>query len=276
MNAPNLDRLCIHQVTLLEQCDFRESVECLARNGVFNTAVWRQKLDAYGLDEAKRALSDSGVNAPIFCSGGFLTSSDPSAFQTSLDDNRRWLDQAAKLGAKVMVTLTGGLDPEKPDLAAARAQALEGLERLIPEARAAGVRLGLEPLHPMVCGLRSVLSTLADANDWLDQLGADDVMGITLDSYALWWDPALEREIERAGSRIISFHISDWLPTTEDVRLDRGMIGDGLIDNRLIRSWVERAGFDGLIEVEIFSKKDWWRRDPDLVVQTIKERFQTT
>lgn len=275
MTPPDRDRLCIHQVTLLERCDFRQSVECLARNGVFKTAIWRDMLDAAGLKVAKRALADSGVDAPVFCSAGFLTASSPEAFTKALDDNRRRFEQAAELGAKVIVTLTGGLDPAAPDLDAARKRAEDGLASLAPDARAAGVRLALEPLHPMVCGLRSVLSTLADANDWLDRLDADDVFALTVDSYALWWDPALEREIARAGKRIASFHVSDWLPETRDVRLDRGMPGDGLIDNRKIRSWIERAGFDGMIEVEIFSKNDWWQRDPDEVVQTIKDRYPT-
>ena len=107
----------------------------------------------------------------------------------------------------------------------------------------------------------------------LDRLDADDVFGLTVDSYALWWDPALEREITRAGARLASFHVSDWLPETRDVRLDRGMPGDGLIDNRKIRSWIESTGFYGMIEVEIFSKYDWWQRDPDEVVRTIKDRY---
>ena len=280
MTPPDPDRLCIHQVTLLERTDFRQSVDCLARNGVFKTAIWRDMLDAAGLKAAKRALADSGVEAPVFCSAGFLTACDPEAFAKALDDNRRRFEQAAELGAKTIVTLTGGLVPETsgrgpgtPDLDTARKRAFDGLASLAPDARAAGVRLALEPLHPMVCGLRSVLSTLADANDWLDRLDADDVFALTVDSYALWWDPALEREITRAGARLASFHVSDWLPETRDVRLDRGMPGDGLIDNRKIRSWVEQAGFDGMIEVEIFSKFDWWKRDPDEVVQTIKDRY---
>lgn len=268
------ERLCIHQVTLSGRCDFGQSVDCLARNGVFKTAIWREMLDAAGLKAAKRALADSGVQAPVFCSAGFLTSADPEAFAGVLDDNRRWFDQAAELGASTIVTLTGGLDPASPDLDAARKRALDGLARLVPDARAAGVRLALEPLHPMVCGLRSVLSTLGDANDWLDQLDAGNALGLTVDSYALWWDPALEREISRAGDRIASFHVSDWLRETRDVRLDRGMPGDGLIDNRTIRRWIERTGFSGLIEVEIFSARDWWRRAPDEVVMTIKERYR--
>ena len=166
--------------------------------------------------------------------------------------NRRRFEQAAELGAEVIVTLTGGLDPDDPDFDAARKRALDGLAQLLPDARDAGVTLALEPLHPMVCGLRSVLSTLGDANDWLDQLDANDVLGLTIDSYALWWDPALEQQITRAGDRLASFHVSDWLPETRDVRLDRGMPGDGLIDNRKIRGWIERTGFGGLIEVEIF------------------------
>ncbi|MDH3661284.1 MAG: sugar phosphate isomerase/epimerase [Alphaproteobacteria bacterium] len=273
MKPPDPERLCIHQVTLLERCDFCRSVDCLARNGVFKTAIWRDMLDAVGLKVAKRALADSGVAAPVFCSAGFLTAADPKTFNKALDDNRRRIEQAAELGAKVVVTLTGGLDPTAPDLDAARARAFDGLAQLLPAARATGVRLALEPLHPMVCGLRSVLSTLGDANDWLDQLDADDTLGLTVDSYALWWDPALKREIARAGKRIQSFHVSDWRPETRDVRLDRGMPGDGLIDNRKIRSWLEMTGFDGLIEVEIFSALDWWRRDPDEVVRTIKARY---
>jgi len=269
----DLQRLCIHQVTLLEQCDFGQSVDCLARHGVMTTAVWREMMEAVGVKTAKRALNDSGVKAPVFCSAGFLTASDPAAFAKALDDNRRWFEQAAELGARTIVTLTGGLDPARPDLEAARQRALEGLATLIPEARAAGVRLALEPLHPMVCGLRSVLSTLGDANDWLDQLDADDVMALTVDSYALWWDPKLQDDIKRAGDRLASFHVSDWLPETRDVRLDRGMPGDGLIDNRTIRKWVEQTGFDGLIEVEIFSAQDWWQRDPDEVISTIIQRW---
>jgi len=273
--APDLDRLCIHQVTLMEQCDFGQSLDCFARHGVMKTAIWREKLEAIGLNAAKRALTDSGVEAPVFCSAGFLTAADPTAFAKAIDDNRRWFEQAAELGAKTIVTLTGGLDPATPDLDVAKKRALEGLEKLLPEARAAGVRLALEPLHPMVCGLRSVLSTLGDANTWLDKLDADDVLALTVDSYALWWDPALEQDITRAGKRIASFHLSDWLPETRDVRLDRGMPGDGLIDNRKIRAWVEKAGYEGLIEVEIFSARNWWQRNPDDVVRTIVERYAT-
>ena len=263
----------MHQVTLLEQCDFRQSVECLARNGVTKTAVWRDKLEPIGAAAAASILRDRGVEAVALCPGGLLTHHDPAAFHSALGDNRRWPDQAAAIGAGSLITITGGMDEGETGLRFARDRALEGLAMLVSDARAVGVRLVLEPLHPMVCGYRSVISTLREANAWLDQLNADDVMGIALDTYAVWWEPGLQQEIARAGDRIIAFHVSDWLADTCDVRLDRGMPGDGLIDLPLIRRWVEAAGYRGPIEVEIFSRRDWWTRDADVVVQTILHRY---
>jgi sugar phosphate isomerase/epimerase len=268
-----IDRLCIHQVTLM-QCDFRESIECLARHDVTMTAVWRDKLDGIGVADAVRVLNDNNVDVVSLCAGGLLTSPDPGQWRQALDDNQRWIEQAAAMGATSMVTITGGFQEGDRDADAARARALEGLARLVPHARAAGVRLALEPLHPMVFGFRSVISTMKEANAMLDLIGADDVMGLAVDTYALWWDSELEDQIDRAGSRIINFHVSDWLPETRDIRLDRGMPGDGLIDNRGIRERLESAGFDGPIEVEIFSEQDWWKRGADFVVQTILDRYR--
>ena len=173
------------------------------------------------------------------------------------------LEEAAAVGADHIVWIAGGLAPDSKDLAGARSRARDAFERLIPDARAAGVKLGIEPLHPMICSHRSVLCTLEQANDWCDQLDADDIVGIVIDTYAVWWDPNLEPETRRAGSRICAFHVNDWLPNTEDLRLDRGMMGDGVIDIPAIRQMVERAGYSGACEVEIFSARDWWKRDPD-------------
>lgn len=265
------DRLCIHQATLM-QCDFGQSVECLARHGVRKTTIWRDKLDAVGAAQAARILRDAGVEAVSYCAGGFLTARASSARAQAIEDNRRWIAQAAEIGARSLVVITGGLDGAGDGLDSARHRALDGLEVLVEEARAAGLRLALEPLHPMVCGFRSVISTLREANDMLERLAADDVMGLVVDSYALWWDAGLEADIARAGRRIVNLHVSDWLAETRDVRLDRGMPGDGLIDNRAIRAWIEATGFQGPVEVEIFSSADWWTRAPDDVVRTILDR----
>lgn len=269
-----LDRLCIHQVTLM-QCDYRQSMETLARHGVTRTAIWREKLDEVGTQEGARILADLGIEAMSLCAGGLLTASDAAARCQALDDNRRWIDQAAAIGARSMVTITGGLEAGQTDLRAARDVALEGLAELVPHARAAGVRLALEPLHPMVCGFRSVISTVCEAGEMLRELDADDVLGLAIDSYALWWDHRLEADLADNAAYIINFHVSDWLAETRDVRLDRGMPGDGQIDNRKVRAWLEAGGFDGPVEVEIFSSRDWWQRDADEVVRTIVARAAT-
>lgn len=269
-----LDRLCIHQVTLM-QCDYRQSMEALARHGVTKTAIWREKLDEVGTQEGARILADLGIEVLSLCAGGLLTASDAAARRQALDDNRRWLDQAAAIGARSMVTITGGLEAGKTDLRAARDVALDGLHALIPHARSAGVRLALEPLHPMVCGFRSVISTVHEAGEMLRDLDADDVIGLAVDSYALWWDHRLEADLADNAAHIVNFHVSDWLAQTRDVRLDRAMPGDGQIDNRKVRAWLEAGGFDGAVEVEIFSSRDWWQRDADEVVATIIARAAT-
>ena len=267
--------LAIHQVSLLEQWSFTDAVVGLARHGVHATAVWRDKLAAVGTREAARILRDNDMTVTALGPGGMLTQRGRLDFQAALDDNRRLLDEAAEIGARSILFIAGGLEGGEKDIAFARARALEGLSLLLPEAKKAEIKVALEPLHPMVCALRSVLTTLGEANDWCDRLGAGIELGIAIDTYAVWWDPHLEREIRRAGKRICGFHVSDWLADTVDIRLDRGMMGDGLIDIPGIRRMVEATGYAGHREVEIFSERNWWRKDPDDVVRIIKERYQT-
>ncbi len=268
--------LCINQATLLEQWSLPQFIDGMVRHRIPAISVWRDKLKACDRTEIARKISDNGLVVTSLCSGGFLTSADPAAAQAALDEARRAIDDAAAIGAQCLMLVAGGVDPNAKDVAAARARVLEGLAQLVPHARGVRMRLALEPLHPMVCATRSVLSTLRLANDWCDALAADDVFGIAVDTYAVWWDPELAAQIARAGRRICAFHINDWLAETRDVRLDRGMMGDGLIDIPAIRRLVEAAGYQGHREVEIFSERNWWRRDPDEVVQVIKERYQTT
>jgi sugar phosphate isomerase/epimerase len=267
------DDLCIHQVCIWKQCDFSTALECLARHEVTKTALWQPMVADAGLSEAKRALSNSEVSAIAVCP---MVLHDP---QSDLDEERQHqanlsiLEGAAELGAGSVITLTGGLPRSGTDIATQKRAALRALERLVPVAKACGVRLNLEPLHPMVCGFRSVISSLEEACEIVDSFDSPDILGVAVDSYALWWDRRLESQILAAGERIHSFHVSDWLADTTDIRLDRGMPGDGQIDNRSIRSWIERAGYLGPVEVEIFSERNWWRQSPDITVETICERL---
>ena len=266
-----LERLCIHQVTLM-QCGFAESLECLARHRVPMTAIWHEKLDEAGVAAARRVLTDTQVEPVALCVGGTMATGDAAERASQVELTRRRIEACAELGIGSLLMLTGGLGTGETDLLAARLNALEGIDRVVPEARAAGVRLVLEPLHPMVCGFRSVISTLSAACDFLDELDADDATGLALDTHALWWDLDLPRDIRRAAPRLRHFHVSDWLAETTDLRLDRGMPGDGIINIRAIRRAVEDAGFRGPVEVEIFSKRHWWMEPPDAVVSEIVQR----
>ncbi len=268
-------RLAIHQVTFLRQWSFRESIEGLARHGIRKTAVWREKLHEVGVTEGARILRDNGISVTGLSVGGLVTSPDSGEWQASVDWTRRAIEEAATIGADHVVTLSGGLVRDSRDLDGARKRALDAIAQVVPEARQAGVKIGLEPLHPMLCANRAVLCTLGQANSWCDALGDEEAVGIVVDTYAVWWDPQMGREIEAAGARICALHVNDWLPDTRDLRLDRGMMGDGVIDIPAVRRAVERAGYAGPCEVEIFSERDWWQRDPNHVVNVIKARFET-
>lgn len=268
-------RLSIHQVTLLRQCSTPEFVAALARNRVPCTSLWRDKTREYGVEKTAQIIADNGIALSGYCFAGLITSPDRSEAATARDDVRRALDEAAALRAPCLVFVAGGVDPRDKNIADTRARALDGVAELISHARSVGVRIALEPLHPMICATRSVLSTLKLANEWCDRLGADDIVGIAVDTYAVWWDAEIAAEIARAGKRICSFHVSDWLADTQDLRFDRGMMGDGVIDLPALRRMVEAAGYAAYVEVELFSQRNWWQRDPDEVIGVIKERVQT-
>lgn len=271
----DLAKLSIHQVTLLQQCTTPQFIETMAHHDVRCASLWRDKVREHGVERTAALVADSGITMSGYCFGGLVTSPDAREAARARDDVRRALDEAAALGAPCLVFVAGGVDPAEKSIANARTRALDGIAELIPHARSVGVKLAIEPLHPMICATRSVLSTVGQANRWCDKLAADDIVGIAVDTYAVWWDPDLEAEIARAGKRICAFHVSDWLVDTQDLRFDRGMMGDGVIDIPGIRAMVERSGFDGWVEVEIFSQRNWWKRDTDEVVETIQERFES-
>jgi sugar phosphate isomerase/epimerase len=270
MVAPltDLSRLCIHTITTkpwsLEECltNYREA-------GVPAVTVWRQWLEPNGLDESARMLKDSGLRVTSLCRGGFFPAKTQDGREKALDDNRRAIEEAHAIGAPLIVLVCGAV-PGMP-LEEGRKQISEGIAAVLPDAKAAGVKLSIEPLHPMYADSRSAVNTLTDANDMAEALN-DGHVGVTVDVFHLWWDPRLEAEIRRAGDNILSFHVCDWRTPTRDLLNDRGLMGEGCIDLRGIRSWVEGAGFNGDIEVEIFSDA-WWATDQHEFLGKIKDAY---
>jgi sugar phosphate isomerase/epimerase len=248
-------------------------VEGCARAGISSIAPWRDIVQAVGNEKAGRLIRDAGLAVSCLCRGGMFPAADQTGRRAALDDNKRAVDEAAAIGAKCLVLIAGGLPKGSKDIAGAHAQVCDGLAALLPYARAAGLPLAIEPLHPMYAADRACVNTLAHASDLCDQLG--EGLGIAYDVYHLWWDPDLERQTARAGKRILTYHVCDWLVPTTDLLLDRGMPGDGAIDLKRIRALVEATGYAGHIDVEIFSAQNWWKRDPDEVLRICLERHRT-
>ena len=248
-------------------------VEGCQRAGIGAIAPWRDIVQACGVETAGRLIRSAGLEVSCLCRGGLFTAPDAGGRRAALEDNRRAVDEAAGIGAQCLVLIAGGLPKDSKDLAGAHEQVRDGIAALLPYARDAGMPLALEPLHPMTAADRGCVNTLGHANDLCDELG--EGLGIALDVYHVWWDPDLERQIERAGRRIVTYHVCDWLVPTRDLVFDRGMPGDGVIDLRGIRAMVEATGYAGHVDVEVFSTLNWWKRDPDEVLRICLERHQT-
>jgi sugar phosphate isomerase/epimerase len=248
-------------------------IEACARHGIGGIAPWRDKLHECGVDKAARLIRQHGLQVSGLCRGGMFTAADAVGRQKALEDNRRCVDEAVALSAKCLVLVVGGIPGGSKDIAEARKQVRDGIAGLLPYARANNVPLAIEPLHPMYAADRACVNTLRQANDLCDELG--DGVGVAVDIYHVWWDPELEAQVKRAGKRVLAFHVCDWLVPTTDLLLDRGMMGDGVIDIPRIRDWIEGTGFTGQCEVEIFSANNWWKRDGDEVLRTCIQRHQT-
>jgi sugar phosphate isomerase/epimerase len=250
---------------------------CAAR-GIRAVSPWRDQVQAAGLAHTARQLRALGLELSGYCRGGMFTS------EGWLDDNRRALDEACELQAPCLVLVVGSLPgalagrATHKDIAAARQQVTEGIATLLGDARARGMPLAIEPLHPMYAADRACINTLAQALDVCDALDPErsGALGVALDVYHVWWDPQLAAQIARAGrERLLAFHVCDWLTPTTDLLNDRGMMGDGVIDIPRIRALVEAEGYAGHSEVEIFSTQNWWQRDGGEVLDTCITRHRS-
>jgi sugar phosphate isomerase/epimerase len=269
------DGLSINLATVRQQWNLREAVEACARHGIKAVDPWRDQVAAVGLEESVRVIRANGMRVTGYCRGGMFPAADEAGRRAAIEDNKRAIDEAAALGAECLVLVAGGLPKGSRDIGSARQMIQEGLAAILPHARDCKVPLAIEPLHPMYAGDRSCVNTLAQALDLCDVLGAGT--GVAIDAYHVWWDPNLAAQITRAGAnnRILAYHICDWLVPTRDLLLDRGMMGDGVIDLPRIRELVHNAGYRGLTEVEIFSTENWWKKPGDDVLRTCIERFNT-
>jgi sugar phosphate isomerase/epimerase len=277
LSAPDPNRLSLNTATTRKQWSLAEAIAGCARHGIKGIAPWRDQLQVMGVEAASQAIRGNGLTVTGLCRGGLFPATDAAGRRAAIDENRRALEEAYRLQAQCLILVAGGLPAGSKDIAGARAQIEEGIAAILPLARQAGIALAIEPLHPMYAADRACINTLSQALDLCDAIdpSGEGALGVALDVYHVWWDPELERQIARAGSaRLLAFHICDWLVPTRDLLNDRGMMGDGVIDIPRIRSFVEKAGYAGFHEVEIFSELDWWRRDPDEVLATCKERHR--
>lgn len=251
----DLSRVAVHTITT-KPWPLETAIERYSQAGFGGITVWRDALEGRELPTVKQHIKDAGLDTVALVRGGFFCYRDDESRDKSHADNLRAIEEAEGIGAP-MVVLVCGAHPAQ-NLEVSRAQIREGIERLLPECERRGVKLAIEPLHPMYADDRSAINTLATATDMANAIGSPWV-GVAVDVYHLWWDPDLENEIARCGrdGRLFAFHVCDWRTPTRHMLLDRGLMGEGCIPVRKIRGWVEAAGFNGLNEVEIFSEERW-------------------
>ncbi|MEW2485045.1 sugar phosphate isomerase/epimerase family protein [Streptomyces sp. NPDC048411] len=269
----DLSRLSINQETI-KQWSLPELTEGCVKAGIDKVGLWRAPAQEYGIERTAQLLKDAGLTVTSLCRGGFFTALDPAERARALDDNRAAIDEAAALSTDTLVLVSGGLPPGSRDLHGARERVAEALAELGPYARERGVRLAIEPLHPMFASDRCVVSTLSQALDIAERFPAEQV-GVVVDTYHIWWDDQAAAQIVRAGEggRIHSFQLADWItPLPAGVLVGRGQLGDGSVDFRAFREMVEATGFDGPIEVEIFNE-DLWARDGAEVLAEVAARY---
>ena len=283
----NHDWLSINTATVRKQLGAEVPLDriieqCAARS-IRAISPWRDQVASVGLDKIAKQLKAHGIALSGYCRGGFFPAPDANGLKGALEDNRRAIDEAKTLEAPCLVlvvgALPGALDGKAlyKDIGRARNEVHDGIAASLEYAREVGMPLAIEPLHPMQAADRACINTMEHALDLCDELdpSRSGMLGVALDIYHVWWDPKLEQQIARAGKdRLLAYHVCDWLTPTRDLLSDRGMMGDGAVELKKIRGWVEAAGYEGFSEVEIFSALDWWKRTGDETLDTCIQRHR--
>jgi sugar phosphate isomerase/epimerase len=275
--------LSINTATVRKQAPLDQIIDACSRFGIGLICPWRDQVHAVGLARVAAQVRDAGIALSGYCRGGFFPAADAAGLKEALEDNRRAVDEAKTLGSPCLVLVVGALPGAltgrviHKDIGLARTQVFDGIGATLEYAREVGMPLAIEPLHPMLAADRACINTLEQALDVCDALDEKrtGALGVALDVYHVWWDPKLAAQIARAGrERLLAYHVCDWLVPTRDLLNDRGMMGDGVIELRKIRGWLENAGYGGAAEVEIFSE-DWWARPLGDVLTTCIERHRS-
>jgi sugar phosphate isomerase/epimerase len=262
-----LHRLSFNQITA-DPWSLEQVVDHCSSHSIPYIAAWRHKLDGNAA-KASSIIRNAGLRVSSLCRGGWFSAPTAEERRKRIADNRIAIEEAAMIGAPVLVIVSGPANGQT--LADARAAVFDGLLEVLPDAEKAGVVLGIEPLHPMYAAERSVVVTLKQANDIADRLQSASA-GVVVDAYHVWWDPEILSEIERARGKIVGFHVSDWPVPLPGILMGRAMMGEGVIELRQLRQVVDKTGYDGPIEVEIFNE-DVWKSVDDRLLELIQHRF---
>lgn len=269
----DLRRLCVHTITT-KPWSIETAIEKYHAAGIGGISVWRDTLEGRNLDTIKSDITGADLSAVSLVRGGFFTGTDETTRQEAVTENKKAIDECAAIGAPMVVLVVGAT----PGLTMAEnlSQVQSGIEACIDHASACGVKLAIEPLHPMYADTRSAVTTMKVANDMCDAIGSDTV-GVAADVFHIWWDPDMDAEIARCGAsgNLLAYHICDWKPDMEDMLFDRGLMGEGIIDLKRLSGLIDDAGFDGFYEVEVFSNK-WWAEDQDAYLAEIIKAYQST
>jgi len=275
--------LSLNTATVRKNAPLNEIIEACVRHDIRLICPWRDQVQAVGLDKIAAQVEDAGLALSGYCRGGFFPAADAAGLKAALDDNRRAVDEAKTLESPCLVLVVGALPgaltgkAAYTDIALARSQVFDGIAATLEYARQVGMPLAIEPLHPMQAAERACINTLEQALDICDALDPErsGALGVAVDVYHVWWDPKLRAQIARGGREyLLAYHVCDWLLGTRDLLNDRGMMGDGIIELKKIRGWMESAGYSGAAEVEIFSEH-WWSRPLDEVLTTCIERHHS-
>jgi sugar phosphate isomerase/epimerase len=271
--SKHLEFCAINTATFGFQTSLVETIDAVARAGFGGIAPWRREVEGLNIKAIGKHIRDAGLKVTGYCRSTYIPALTKAEFDANIQDNFRALDDATALGANSFMIVTGTLPR---DLQSARAQVADGVALLCDYAKPLGVKIALEPLHPVYALDRSCINLLSQGLDLCANINAEN-LGICIDAYHVWWDPNLVRDVARAGSenRILGYHVSDWLSPTTDILNDRGMMGDGVVDLKSIRSLVEVAGYQGMVEVELFSTENWWKKPMDETLRVLKQRFAT-